>query len=82
MKIAIYTLTLEEVNEQKKVIAKYETLIQKEIAMGDLMSLSNVESYAKTLKNAHSLIQNGITYDNEFMVNQLKGQPNVKIATL
>lgn len=79
MKIAIYTLTAEEVKEQEQAIAKYEALIQKEISMGDLMNLENVQTYAKAIKKHSSLINNGITYDNEFMINQLEGQPNVQI---
>lgn len=82
MEIAIYTLTAKEIKEQEQVIAKYEALMQKEISMGSLMNVKNMEVYAKTLKNAYSLIENGITYDNEFMINIIRNHPNVKIATV
>ena len=68
--VVVYTLTTEEVKEQKKVISKYKALLLKEIAMGHLMNLKNIEVYARVLKDAHRLIEDGIIFDDEFMVNQ------------
>ncbi len=71
MKTATYTLNEKEVQEQKQIIAKYERLIDKELDMEDLMDLKNIEQYSKAIKNAYSLIKNGIVFENEFMAKQL-----------
>ena len=56
------TLSETEIKEQLGYVVRYTNLLNKEIAMGDLMNLENINSYAKTIKHASKLIADGGFY--------------------
>jgi hypothetical protein len=72
----IITLTEKEIAYQNETIVKYTALLNKELRFGHLMNLDNVNRYAAQIKLSHDLINNGVCFDDEFMIEQSAGNPN------
>ena len=57
MKTQLVKLTDKEIQEQKNYVAKYQQLINKEIAMLDLANLENIKIYTSSLEGHLKLVK-------------------------
>ena len=59
MKTKQIKLTDQQIEEQRKSIDFYKTLIEDELACGDLCNVENIERYARSYKHHCRILEQG-----------------------
>lgn len=57
MKTQLVKLSDKEIAEQKKAVAFYQNLLNKEINCGDLANLENIEKWSKSIQTHLQLVK-------------------------